>query len=70
MEQILTLEGKVVTLNLALIPAITFTAHPNHIFSLSTTGLRNDFYLKFSYDENTTFAQHMGLKDCCNNREE
>lgn len=62
MEQILTLEGKVVALNLALIPAITFTAYPNHIFSLSTTGLRNDFYLKFSYEENTAFAQHMGLR--------
>ena len=62
MEYILTLEGKMIALNLALIPAITFTAHPNHIFSLSTTGLRNNFYVKFSYDENTTFAQHMGLK--------
>lgn len=62
MEYILTLEGKMIALNLTLIPAITFTAHPNHIFSLSTTGLRNDFYVKFSYDENTTFAQSMGLR--------
>lgn len=63
MEYVLTLEGKVIALNLALIPAITFTAHPNRIFSFSTTGLRNDFYnVKFSYEENTTFAQSMGLR--------
>lgn len=63
MEYILTLEGNMIALNLTLIPAITFTAHPNHIFSFSTTGLRNDFYnVKFSYDENTAFAQHMGLR--------
>jgi len=63
MEYIITIDGRLISINTNLVPAFTFERISAEVYSFSTIGLHDNFYdVRFNYKENEPFAQHMGLR--------